>query len=75
MEPMSHEYFLLLDTFLSLHNFSHSGMVKAITHFFKVKDVIYENVQLITMYRQFGFVVIFIQFTQLVNYMNVHPRV
>ncbi|CAD7928389.1 unnamed protein product [Amoebophrya sp. A120] len=69
------KYDNLLGTFLRLKDFDHLGLVVAIARFFIVKEKIHNEVSMIEQYRIMGFFVVFIQFLQLVSYMNVHPRV
>jgi hypothetical protein len=45
--------------------------VTAIDKFFVVKEAIYEQVVLLTAFRNLGFFVVFIQFLQMNSYLNV----
>eukprot|EP00392_Amoebophrya_sp_AT5.2_P014709 g14870.t1 len=47
LKPMKVEYSDLMHTFMTLHDFSHHGLITAVQHFFEVKDHIYEENDLI----------------------------
>lgn len=72
---MKDEYHDLIETFFTLHDFSHHGVAQAIQRFFDVKDHIYEENALIFLYRKVAFLVTMVSFLQLITYLNVHPRV
>ncbi|CAD7959243.1 unnamed protein product, partial [Amoebophrya sp. A120] len=75
LKPMKEEYNDLMTTFFTLHDFSYKGLIGSIQHFLVVKDHVYEENDLIFLYRKVAFAVTLVSFLQMIQYLNVHPRV
>ena len=73
--PMSHEYDLLLKTFLNNEGMDESHVQHSVAEYFKVKSVIYEEASWLERHRIAAYAVLYIQFLQMVLAFNVHPRV
>eukprot|EP00746_Dinoflagellata_sp_MGD_P157640 gnl/MRDRNA2_/MRDRNA2_86268_c0_seq1.p1 gnl/MRDRNA2_/MRDRNA2_86268_c0~~gnl/MRDRNA2_/MRDRNA2_86268_c0_seq1.p1 ORF type:complete len:424 (-),score=81.67 gnl/MRDRNA2_/MRDRNA2_86268_c0_seq1:394-1590(-) len=72
--PMSIEYKLLLDAFLDQKDLSHDSMYNTLVHFFEVKTHMYSENEWLKAHRVCGYIMCYLQFFQLVNYFNAHPR-
>jgi len=72
---MSHEFDLLLDTFISSDGVDESHLNHNMQEYFKVKTVIHEEVGWLERHRVASYVLMYFQFLQMVLYFNAHPRV
>jgi hypothetical protein len=72
--PMTEEYDHLLHTFLDLESTSHEDIEGAIQAYFDVKTHIYYETNWLKRHRICAYIVIYIQFLQLIFYFNAHPR-
>ena len=73
--PMSHEYDLLVETFLANEGMDAEHLKSSLAEYFKVKTVIYEESDWLERHRIASYVVLYVQFLQMVLAFNVHPRV
>lgn len=73
--PMSHEYDLLVGTFLANEGMDQEHVQHSLAEYFKVKGVIYEEAAWLERHRIASYVVLYVQFLQMVLAFNVHPRV
>ncbi|CAL1160030.1 unnamed protein product [Cladocopium goreaui] len=72
---MSHEYDLLLQTFLNNEGMDEAHLHHSVAEYFKVKSVIYEEASWLERHRVAAYVVLYVQFLQMVLAFTVHPRV
>jgi hypothetical protein len=75
LEPMSHEYELLLGTFLEIPELTRKHLLETTTNFFSINTVVEKELNWVSTVRMLGFVSIMMQFTQLNLLMRVHPRI
>ena len=71
---MSHEFDLLLKTFIGSDGVDEEHMIHNMQEYFKVKTVIYEEVGWLERHRVASYVLMYFQFLQMVLYFNAHPR-
>lgn len=74
-QPMAHEYDLLVQTFLNNEGMDAEHVKHSLAEYFKVKSVIYEESSWLERHRIAAYVVLYVQFLQMVLAFNVHPRV
>merc|ERR1740129_246999 len=72
--PMSEEYDLLLHTYLDVESSSKEEMRVALQKYFDVKTHIYEETTWLKGMKIGAYVVLYIQFLQLILYMSAHPK-
>lgn len=72
--PMATEYDHLLHTFLDMTSIDHHAMEDAIQTYFDTKTIIYEESGWLMRHRVVAYIVVYVQFLQLVFYCNAHPR-
>ncbi|CAE7708978.1 pkd2, partial [Symbiodinium pilosum] len=72
---MSHEFDLLLQTFIGSDGVDDEHMKHNMQEYFKVKTVIYDEVGWLERHRVASYVLMYFQFLQMVLYFNAHPRV
>jgi len=72
--PMAEEYDHLLHSFLDIPSMSHHDVDVALEKYFEVKTHIYEETTWLMRHRIAAYIVCYIQFVQLIFYMNAHPK-
>eukprot|EP00435_Cladocopium_sp_Y103_P028877 s896_g7.t1 len=74
-ELMSHEYDLLMQAFMHNEGMDAEHVKHSVAEYFKVKTVIYEEADWLERHRIAAYIVLYVQFLQMVLAFNVHPRV
>ncbi|CAL1159747.1 unnamed protein product, partial [Cladocopium goreaui] len=72
---MSHEYDLLMQAFMHNEGMDAEHVKHSVAEYFKVKTVIYEEADWLERHRIAAYIVLYVQFLQMVLAFNVHPRV
>jgi len=72
---MSHEFDLLLNTFISSDGVDEEHMNHNMQEYFKVKTQIYHEVSWLEAHRVASYLLMYVQFLQMVLYFSAHPRV
>jgi hypothetical protein len=71
---MPHEYDLAVHAFTDMEHFSLHELEAVVVKFFKVKEQIYHSVEWAHSTRSISFVLLYLQYLQLIFYFNAHPR-
>lgn len=73
-EYVHNEYDEMLHSFLELKELSHDAFEEVVDHFFEVKTHVYYTTAWYSRHYVVAYIVIYVQFIQLIMYFNVHPR-
>mmetsp|Transcript_10421 Transcript_10421/g.23564 ORF Transcript_10421/g.23564 Transcript_10421/m.23564 type:complete len:922 (-) Transcript_10421:93-2858(-) len=72
--PMAEEYDHLLHSFIDTTGIGHDELEDMLTQYFDVKTHMYEETQWLLNHRCAAYIVIYIQFLQLIFYFSAHPK-
>mmetsp|Transcript_19642 Transcript_19642/g.45756 ORF Transcript_19642/g.45756 Transcript_19642/m.45756 type:complete len:913 (+) Transcript_19642:146-2884(+) len=72
--PMAEEYDHLLHTFIDTPGIGHEDLENMITSYFEVKTHMYEETQWLLNHRCAAYLVVYVQFLQLIFYFSAHPK-